>query len=302
MTIFGVGVGGYSKATYGSFADKSLKAVRSIGCKEIRYSLFWQEVETRRGVYNWQEQDWAVNTAARHNLRVLPIVYRTPSWLASSPTDPPPASEYANFVRQVALRYGINGTFWNENPVPYLPIKHYEIWNEQNYFTAEWSGTPQEYADIYRASRATLKWMNSDYEAIVGGLAYPNLEWLKNIWSELGPVDSVGWHPYGITVQGTYYWISQLATLLNSLGATNTLIDITEIGIPVGRPGESYTEEQRGKYLRKMAETIKEKKRVRRFNVYTWFPASDPFSISKPDGTLKPSAKAYGVGIKGTLL
>ena len=43
---------------------------------------------------------------------------------------------WTNFLRAAADRYGPYGSFWNEHPdLDYLPIRTWEIWNEQNIVT-----------------------------------------------------------------------------------------------------------------------------------------------------------------------
>ena len=45
-------------------------------------------------------------------------------------------SAWATFLRDGAERYGPDGSFWVEHPdVPYLPIRTWEIWNEENIVT-----------------------------------------------------------------------------------------------------------------------------------------------------------------------
>ena len=61
---------------------------------------------------------------------------------------------WESFLR-AAVAATAGGSFWEENPeLPFLPIRHWEIWNEENIVTfanhpnpfssPSWSGSPAE--------------------------------------------------------------------------------------------------------------------------------------------------------------
>ncbi len=54
-------------------------------------------------------------------------------------------------------RYGPEGTFWEENPgLPYLPIRRWEIWNEENLATFAYHPYPAPLARLLRLSGQVL--------------------------------------------------------------------------------------------------------------------------------------------------
>ncbi len=266
------------------------QSIANTGVKEVRIPVPWADIETSQGRYDWRFLDNQVKIIRDHGLGILPVVYRTPAWHRPDRRDPPDPQVYSGFLCMVAEHLG-------------APV--YEIWNEPNWplpgapgYPLDWKGTAEQYADLYRAARAALHGRFGDrFSALLGGLAYPNgITYLKSIWSRLGPVDSVGWHPYGLTVEGTWALLHQMADQLDYLGAPNCPIDVTEVGLPVG-PGRPYTEKQRATYLKACAIKIKPWKRIRRWNVYCWHGEAE-WSIAQASGAWKGGASGYAAGIK----
>jgi hypothetical protein len=274
VTRFGVGLQ-YGLANF----DTHCRSISNLGVKEVRLHIPWRDIEPRKGTYEWWNLDGMVSSIRKYGMGVLPLVLRTPAWIGEF-NAPPPPDEYARFVADLDGRYGFPA---------------YEIWNEQDWLGCpDWRGTPQQYAAMYRAARAALN--SRGKQAIVGGLAYPTgVNWLKTNWRDLGPVDAVGWHPYGLTVDATWALLHQMVDALNQLGS-QAPVDVTEVGLNV----PPHTEKQRSGYLRVCAEKIKPWKRIRRWNVFWWHIGSGEMSvwdIAHANGTWKGGAAGYARGI-----
>ncbi len=285
MTRFGVGWphGVDNPATHA-------QSIANTGCKEVRIAVDWRDCEPTQGHYDWAGLDKMVATIRSKGLGILPIVYRTPTWMSSDHRTPPDAQTYAGFLCMVAERLG-------------APC--YEIWNEPNMVPPyhpglDWTGSKEQFADLYRTARAALHGRFGDrFQAMVGGIANPahtGAQWLKSIWPRLGPVDCVGWHPYGLTVEGTWVMLYEMIEMLNSVGS-HCPLDVTEVGLPVGL---TYSEKARATYLYQCARRIKTLKRVRRWNVFTWYngPPDPQWDIAKADGGWKGGGSGYSRGIK----
>ena len=114
----------------------------------LRFELFWAGSNPSPGTYDWTASDAVVGEAARNGVQTLPFVYSTPTWVATSldghgcgdstcppfaPTSPAALDAWADFLAAAVHRYGPTGSFWTENPaVPRLPIRAWQLWNEQN--------------------------------------------------------------------------------------------------------------------------------------------------------------------------
>ena len=136
------------------------------GVESVRIFISWAGVErTGPGVYNWPQADRQVAAAARSHLLILANVVSTPVWASERPNSVYPSrfpprdpALYANFMRQLILRYGPKGTFWAANPsVPKVPIRSWQLWNEQ---MAPWFWDSKPWARSY------TKMLKVSYRAI----------------------------------------------------------------------------------------------------------------------------------------
>ncbi len=261
------------------------RSIANTGCKEVRLMLDWGAVEQTEGTRNWAATDQLVTAIRGEGLGVLPIVYFSPKWHRPDRRNPPDPWKYAAFLVEVAARY-------------HFPA--YEIWNEpDNPWLLDWTGTKEEYADLYRVARYALHEYDHSLDAVLGGLTYIDpVGFLKPIWGRLGPVDAVGYHPYGFgqdPVADTYSKLKTLTNFLNSVGSSAP-VDVTEIGMIV--PPQS--EKQRSAYLKELAHKIKSWKRIRRFCVFAWYAGGEMsgWSIAKADGNWKGGAMGYSLGIR----
>ena len=107
--------------------------------------------------------DHDVKLAAEHDIRIMPFVWGIAGMgRRRARVDLPIATPWqrwawATFLRDAVDRYGPDGTFWLEHPaVPYLPIRTWEIWNEENIVTFSSTTSPARYAKLLRASGRVL--------------------------------------------------------------------------------------------------------------------------------------------------
>jgi hypothetical protein len=79
------------------------------------------------GSGNWADSDALVENAWRRGVTVVPTLGGGRFLLSTNPA----WGEWGTRVREVAERYGINGSFWNGKAHP-TPITAWEVWNEPN--------------------------------------------------------------------------------------------------------------------------------------------------------------------------
>jgi hypothetical protein len=144
-------------ANLGQVSDQALEQQMDLmarsGVESVRVPLAWLNIEPAPGVYDWTASDRLVAAAARHRLELLGNVMWTPRWASEQPNDvyfqryePTDPQLYAQFVRELILRYGPRGSFWAQQPgVPRVPVREWQLWNEQMapWF---WSTQPWPYA------------------------------------------------------------------------------------------------------------------------------------------------------------
>lgn len=169
-------------------SDEQFQTLKRGGADSMRIHIEWGGVQpVPGGPLDWSSVDATVRKAANTGLEVLPFLTGAPPWAVPSifvpgtgktskaparlPASGAAAGAWANFVKGAVLRYGPNGTFWAENPiVPKIPIRAWQIWNEQNfkYFVAK--PNPAEYGKLVKLSSTALKSVDPGAQLILGGM------------------------------------------------------------------------------------------------------------------------------------
>jgi hypothetical protein len=128
-----------------------------VGAGWVRIDFIWAWVEGSAGSFNWTYFDTIVNEADARGLRVVGILWGTPSWAGPSVYGPPTdLTRWDTFVAQTAARYRGKGIVW-------------EVWNEPD--TWYWKGTPAQYAELLARAYARIKAADPGATVALGGLA-----------------------------------------------------------------------------------------------------------------------------------
>ena len=200
---------------------KDTARMRGGGLETIRTPLLWGGVQpTARGGFNWTTFDDVVATAAEGRLEVLPFLCSPPGWAVHPGTRLPIDSgrqrrAWAEFVRAAIERYGPRGTFWEEHapgskdPLPRLPIRAWQIWNEENFFYFTKPASPTRYARLLAISHRAIHRADPGATVVVGGLfgdpkqspptamdADDFLDRLYRVRGVKADFDAVALHPY----------------------------------------------------------------------------------------------------------
>ena len=250
--------------------DEQLAAMEARGVKVFRDDASWRSIEPlapgpRGPVYRFGGEDAEVAALAAHHLTWLPVIDYSALWAGSRTGDwrSPPAhdAQFAAFAAAVASRYGAGGRFWALHPrLPYLPIRMYEIWNEENgdYF---WDSgpNPTAYAELYLTARAAIHHVDARAQVVIGGLTNPQqgisadqfvTEMFQRVPALRGNVDGVGLHPYAATASGVVQVVRSFRTALAALGAGSVPIEATEFGWTTGN---AIQEQSRAAMMRTVA-------------------------------------------------
>jgi hypothetical protein len=187
----------------------------------VRWPLTWESVQPEpNGEYDWSGFDEIVRTAALGRLRVLPFIYATPDWLARKFTTLPVDGArkrrlWRAFVVAAVSRYGRGGEFWREHgpgteePVPNLPVREWQVWNEANFFYFTYPASPTRYARLLKLTSAAIRLVDPAARIMLSGLfgdptarppnAMPAVPFLERLYAVPGikaHFDGVALHPY----------------------------------------------------------------------------------------------------------
>jgi beta-xylosidase len=150
---------------------------------------------------------------------------------------------WQKFLREAARRYGPEGEFWEDHKkIDYLPITHWEIWNEENIVTQAKEPEPVEYARLLRISGRTLHTVKPGSKVLIGGLFGRPLQIPPNVASgnflervyKAGNVkpyfDGVALHPYVAQAKAMGPELNNFRRIMRQNGDAATPIYITELG------------------------------------------------------------------------
>ena len=240
---------GVSPQSPSSAAD--FKLMREAGIASVRLPLYWTVVQANSPAVS--EPDWAgfdheVGLAAEAGIRVMPFAWGSPPWAAPEVIDLPVNSAWqrwgwASFLRRAVGRYGPHGSFWEENPdLPFLPIRNWEIWNEENIVTFASRPDPARFATLIRISGRALHRADPGSKVIIGGFfgrplqIPPNVasgDYLSRIY-RAGNVkryfDGVALHPYVARARAMGAQIVNLRRVMALHNDASTKIYVTELG------------------------------------------------------------------------
>ncbi len=157
------------------------------GVESIRLGLSWASIQPhRRSKFNWVGFDEEVRVATQAGLEVLPSLGAPPRWAVRKETTLPVRTAaqrggWAAFVKAAAKRYGPHGEFWQENkkvgpgpnyepPLKEIPIRTWQIWNEENFFYFSYPVSAPVYGSLLTISSKAIKSVQPSAKVIIGGL------------------------------------------------------------------------------------------------------------------------------------
>jgi hypothetical protein len=230
---------------------KDFRLMREAGVRSVRLPLNWISIEPESPAVaerRWEGFDHEVRLAAAEGLRIMPFVSSSPEWVAAQGTDLPVATghqrrAWAAFLRAAVGRYGDGGSFWRENlALPYLPMRRWEIWNEENIVSFATDPEPKRFATLIRIAGRVIHREQPLSTVIVGGLFGRPLQIPPNVASgdflarfyRAGNVkpffDGVALHPYVAEAKAMGGQLKNLRRIMRRNGDGGVPLYVTELG------------------------------------------------------------------------
>jgi len=172
--------------------DAQLQQIVDAGFKFVRWDLWWEGTEPKKGLYDWRVADRLMARAKAKGLRVMMLLaYGNPLYTSDTgaPNTPVSRAAYARYAAAAAARYAHQGVIW-------------EIYNEPN--LPGWWANPNaaDYAALVNATADAIRGVSAD-EWIIGltteMIRSDNRAYLTQVLSTpgvLAKLDGVGIHPY----------------------------------------------------------------------------------------------------------
>jgi hypothetical protein len=234
---------------------KDLARMSAGGVETIRLPVSWAAAQrSPRSDYDWTSLDFTVAEAAKHRIEILPVLGSSPGWATGNwrrmPVDNARQRRgWAEFVRAAVERYGRGGEFWAEHgpgskdPVPPMPIRAWQIWNEENFFYFVKPVSPGRFARLLAATRPAVKGADPRAEIVLGGLfgsprqnlprAMDAADFLRVLYRSPGVkanFDAVALHPYAADVTDLRRQVEEVRATMVRHGDRRSSLYITEMG------------------------------------------------------------------------
>lgn len=229
--------------------------MRAGGVDTIRVPVSWSATKPKaNSEFEWAGLDATVAGAARERIEVLPFLYSTPRWLSGNWRRLPVNSArqrraWSEFVTAIVARYGRTGTFWAEHgpgtdePLPRLPIRNWQIWNEENFFYFTRPASPRRYARLLAVSRKAIRRADRRADLVLGGLfgeprqrpprAMDAVEFLEQLYRVRGVkanFDAVALHPYAADAAELRRIVEEVRQTMVRHGDRRSGLFLTEVG------------------------------------------------------------------------
>jgi hypothetical protein len=270
-----------------SFAHE-FALMKASGVETIRPVVYWSEMQPERGgPLITLSLDRLMAQAARHGLRVVPVVLRAPEWarvqpsnFASPPRDP---QDFAAYLKAMIARYGPNGTFWAENPdLPARPQRVWQVWNEPN-LDRYWSSPKpfaKDFVALQRVAYRAIKEADPGATVVLAGFGNDSWNALEKAYDaglNGSMYDVAGMHPFSGRVANVMKIVRLNRRVMNRNGDARKPIMVTEITWPsaLGTPattttGFETTEAGQARKLTEAYEGFLRKRRAWRIQNVIW--------------------------------
>ncbi len=235
----------------GATDENDYQLMSEAGITSVRLPMNWAGVEPEardRFAPRWEWLDEQVGYAAENHMRAFMFVWGTPSWVSPKLGAEPVATArqrhaWLQFLHAAVFRYGPRGSFWREHgDLPRLPVRQWEIWNEENIVTFSKEPDAARFGRLVRISGALLHRQEPGSKVILGGLFgrplqvppnVPSSGFLAGLYRVPGIkrfFDGVALHPYVADAGALTGEIENLRQVMSFNGDAATPLYVTEMG------------------------------------------------------------------------
>jgi hypothetical protein len=297
--------------------------MRAGGVETVRIPVPWAAIQrSARSDYEWSGLDAAMVDAARNRIGILPVLGTSPNWATGNWRRMPVDSgrqrrAWAGFVRAAVERYGPGGEFWAEHapgtdqPLPPMPIRAWQIWNEENFFYFVKPVSPGRFARLLAITRPAIRRADPRAEIVLGGLfgapkqrlplAMDAVDFLDQLYRRGGVkanFDAVALHPYAADVAELRRQVEAVRQTMARHGDRRSGLYLTEVGwgsaynpqtvaFEVGLQGQAR--ELRGAYRYLIANHGRLK--LRQVDWFTWKDVPGACNFCDSSGLFRAGAK-----------
>jgi hypothetical protein len=233
----------------------------------LRMLLFWPTVEPARGQRDYRLYDEIIANASAQGIRLLPVLFGSPSFAASRVTRPPVSKgarqAFAQFIVDTVNRYKPGGAFWQSSywqafaashpGTQPMPVTDWQLWNEQN-SPSYWLPRvrARSYARLLKLAGGALHGADPSGHLILGGMftrpaqrrAVPLEEYLNDLYKVKRvkrAFDALAVHPYATKPGDALKTVKSVRKVTRKRGDRAAPIWVTELGWASSGTPSRYT-------------------------------------------------------------
>ena len=250
-----------------SYRADQLSDMQDLGVTLLRQTFDWGRIEQRPGRFDFSYLDSFVGDAARHGIRVMPVLFGEPPFYSRRPAGnkahgtyaPRGPASFARFARAAVKRYGPRGSYWDSHPtVLRRPIRVWQIWNEPN-LKVYWLPRPSaaSYVNLLKATARSIRKLDPGAEVVTAGI--PQSEHGVGLRTYVGAMlragagpyfDSLAVNAYATTGAGVVNFLRGMRRYLDVHGAPMTSLRATEMGWSDAGPPSAFASTPQGQAAR----------------------------------------------------
>lgn len=218
----------------------ALNKAQASGVKLVRKAIYWQNIETAPGVYNWSQPDtWIADMESRGFSMLITLVWNNRIYediYDRAIVTEPGRQAFANWAADVADRYAgkdIVFEIWNE---PNLR----SFWHENPENVSNTDAMAEEYTELVKDAAPAMKAADPNCRIAacsISALWTDSFNWFDRC-IEMGVltsgIDAISVHPYGFRWPELCYTggYPVIRAKMNAAGATTMPIITSEVGYP----------------------------------------------------------------------
>ena len=302
--------------------EKTFAGLAASGVRLVRQPFNWSTIELSSNRYELGPYDRFVTAAARHRIRVMPILFDAPRFRERAATtgNPPPRSfrDMVSFAQVLWWRYGPQGSLWRQHPdLPEMPVRSWQVWNEPS-IRRYWPPKPSasQYGRMLRQVGSILSAVDRKAEVVTAGIpasrlagTVPFKRYLRGLGRAQVPFDTLAVNAYARSAGELMRNLRAARRVLDRSGRRRTKIWITELGWSDTGPRSRFRAGRRGQ-ARMIEQTFRaiererERLRLRGVVYHSWMdgaPYAPKFKdwwgihtgLLRLDGSPKPALRAF---------
>jgi hypothetical protein len=224
--------------------------LKKSGAKTVRWTMNWSHIEPSSGTWRWSAADKLVGGLAAQGIRVVPVMWGTPKWVASSAITPPIGTQtqrnaWSAYLRAAIKRYGPGGNYWSHGyrtqhaGKTAMPINTWQIWNEANLKTAMNPPKPATYAQLLTLSHTVIHQTDPKAQVMFAALLShpPNgataWDFLRGVYQQPGArnaFDIMASNAYSPSVSGMLNDLNHIRQTMAANGQGPKPLWVAEVG------------------------------------------------------------------------